>query len=94
MFTWDLRKAKINLDKHGVSFEEAATVFSDPMGLCWEDIEHSTSSEPRLKRLGSSVGRRILVVIYTVRRTSDGKRTIRIISARQASRKERKAYAG
>jgi uncharacterized DUF497 family protein len=93
MFTWDLRKAKINLSKHGISFEEAATVFSDPGGLHWEDIGHSTS-EARFKRLGVSIGHRMLIVIYTVRRTSDGKETIRIISARQASRKERKAYAG
>jgi hypothetical protein len=93
MFTWDLRKATINLRKHGVSFEEAAAIFSDPGGLDWEDVGHSTS-ETRFKRLGLSIGNRMLIVVYTVRRTSDGKEKIRIINARQASRKERKAYAG
>ena len=93
MFTWDLRKAKINLGKHGVSFEEAATVFFDRDGLEWEDLAHS-DRETRLKRLGISIGGRILIVVYTVRRTPDGKEAIRIISARQASRKERQAYFG
>jgi uncharacterized protein len=93
MFAWDLRKAKINLGKHGVSFEEAATVFFDQDGLEWEDLAHS-DRETRLKRLGISIGGRILIVVCTVRRTPDGKEAIRIISARQASRKERQAYFG
>ena len=93
MFTWDGGKAKINLDKHGVSFEEASTVFFDPGGLDWEDSGHS-DEERRIKRLGFSIGRRMLIVVYTIRRTPDGKETIRIISARQASRKEREAYSG
>lgn len=93
MFSWDTRKAIVNFQKHGISFEEAATVFSDPDGLDWEDLAHSTS-EPRYKRLGMSVGRKILNVVYTVRRSKDGKETIRIISARHASRKERQAYSG
>ena len=92
MFTWDLGKAKINIGKHGVSFEEATTVFSDPGGLEWEDFEHS-DKERRLKRLGTSIGCRVLIVVYTIRRTPDGKETVRIISARQASRKEREAYS-
>lgn len=93
MFSWDTAKATANLEKHRISFEEAATVFSDADGLDWQDLEHS-SREPRYKRLGQSIGRRILIVVYTVRRLKDGKETIRIISARQASRKERKAYSG
>ena len=93
MFSWDTRKAIQNLRKHDVPFEEAATVFADPEALDWEDIEHS-EIEGRFKRLGKSVAGRVLLVIYTIRRTRDGKETIRIISARQASRKERKAYAG
>ena len=93
MFSWDTVKAAANLEKHGISFEEAATVFSDAEGLDWEDLKHSTR-EPRYKRLGRSIGRRILIVIYAVRRLTDDKETIRIISARHASRKERKTYLG
>ena len=91
MFSWDAEKAIINFKKHGVPFEEAVTVFSDPDGLDWDDIEHSVS-EPRNKRLGRSIVGRILLVVYTVRRKQYAQETIRIISARQASRKERKAY--
>jgi uncharacterized DUF497 family protein len=93
LFSWDIGKAQANYEKHGVAFEEAATVFADPDGLDWEDREHSRE-ETRYKRLGRSVSGRILLVVYTVRRMPHVKETIRVISARQASRKERKAYAG
>lgn len=93
MFSWDTGKALKNYEKHGVPFEEAATVFSDPDGLDWEDLEHG-QTEHRRKRLGGSSQSRILLVVYAVRRFPNGSETIRIISARQASRKERKAYAG
>jgi len=93
MFSWDTVKAAANFEKHGISFEEAATIFSDAEGLDWKDLEHSTR-ETRYKRLGRSISRRILIVVYTIRRLKDGKETIRIISARHASRKERKAYSG
>lgn len=93
MFVWDVRKAVINFEKHGVSFKEAATVFSDPDGLDWEDLLHS-AQEKRYKRLGISTEGNVLIVVYTVRRLKDGKETIRIISARPASRKERRAYSG
>lgn len=93
MFSWDARKALSNLKKHGVSFEEAATIFTDPNALDWDDPEHSYS-EPRSKRLGISLAARILIVVYTQRRLTHGQELIRIISARQATRKERKTYAG
>jgi len=93
MFSWDVKKAKINYDKHGVAFKEAATIFADPAGLDWEDPGHSRE-ESRHKRLGRSVAGRILLIVYTVRRMPDDQETIRIISGRQASRKERRAYAG
>jgi uncharacterized protein len=92
VFSWDAQKAISNYKKHGVSFEEAASVFSDPDALDWEDVEHS-ASERRSKRLGISSAGRVLVVVYTIRRVRHGEETIRIISTRQASRKERKAYA-
>lgn len=92
MFSWDARKALANLKRHGVSFEEAATVFADPNGLDYDDTEHS-ESELRSVRIGFSPIGRILFVVYT-RRVKYDKETIRIISARQATRKERAAYAG
>jgi uncharacterized DUF497 family protein len=93
MFIWDPQKAIINFEKHGVSFEEAATSFADEDGLDWEDPNHS-QQELRRKRLGKSVGDRILLTVYTIRESTSGKEKIRIISSRQANRKERQAYAG
>jgi hypothetical protein len=90
--TWDPPKAILNRDKHGVSFEEAATVFLDANALDWDDEGHSRMEERR-KRIGKSAQQRIVLVVYTTRRTNDGQETIRIISARQASRKEREAYS-
>ena len=92
MFVWDIPKAIANFEKHGIPFEEAATVFGDANGLDGDDAEHSTH-EPRRQRIGQSVTGRTLFVVYTIRRTGDEKETIRIISARQASRRERAAYA-
>jgi hypothetical protein len=93
MFSWDARKAIGNRKKHGIPFEEATTIFADPNGLDWEDLEHR-ETEPRWKRLALSAEGRDLLVVYTVRRLRNGIETIRIISARQASQKERQAYAG
>src|SRR5215468_8568626 len=93
MFTGDPRKAVANLLKHRVTFEEAATVFADPDGLEWDDPGHS-QAERRFKRIGASITGRVLLVAYTLRRNRDGdKEAVRIIGARQASRKERQAYA-
>jgi len=86
VFEWDENKAKANLQKHGVSFEEAATVFGDPLSLTIGDPIHSTEEE-RFVILGYSYRNRTLVVIHTERGD-----TIRIISARRATRQERKTY--
>jgi hypothetical protein len=91
VFSWDARKALRNLAKHGVPFEEAATVFADPDALDWADPEHS-GEEHRSKRLGVSAAGRVLLLVYTVRRLEHDRETVRIISARRASRKERQAY--
>jgi uncharacterized DUF497 family protein len=91
-FSWDPRKAAANSEKHGISFEEAMTVFADPEALDWEDDAHSLE-EARSKRLGRSVLGRVVLMVYTVRGGEHGKETIRIISARQGSRRERQAYA-
>jgi hypothetical protein len=90
VFEWDPRKAEANAAKHGVSFDEAVTVFLDGDALDGPDVHHS-KDEMRFVRLGRSANRRILMVSYTLRRTDHGE-TIRIISARRASRRERSAY--
>ena len=86
-FEWDARKAAANLAKHGVSFDEALTVFADPLGRLEEDDRHSVS-EPRLVLLGSSSADRLLAVMFTDR----GADRIRVISARHATRAERQQY--
>lgn len=91
MFTWNISKSIINFEKHKTSFEEATTAFADTQGLEWEDIQHSLGEERR-KRLAKSNLNNVLLIVYTVRRFKNGKETVRIISARLASKKERKAY--
>jgi hypothetical protein len=91
VFEWDPRKADANAAKHGVTFDDAVTGFLDPDALDGPDLQHS-SAESRFRRLGRSVDGRVLMVAYTLRRSSDAE-TIRIISARRASRGERAAYA-
>jgi uncharacterized protein len=93
VFSWDARKAISNFAKHSVSFEEAVTVFSDPEALDFDDDSHS-HLERRSTRIGFSIANRILFVTYTIRSLRNDKETVRIISARQATRKERRAYAG
>jgi uncharacterized DUF497 family protein len=90
VFEWDPQKAQANVDKHGVTFDEAVTIFLDPDALDGPDLAHSTA-EPRFRRLGRSVRGRVLIAIYTVRSTGHAE-TIRLISARRASRRERTAY--
>ena len=85
-FEWDPRKAAANLAKHKVSFEEAATVFGDPLGRIVADPRHSAVGE-RLVLLGISKERRLLAVMYTERTEA-----VRIISARGATRPERRDY--
>jgi uncharacterized DUF497 family protein len=85
-FVWDQRKADLNLRKHGVSFQEATSVFADTLSITIPDPDHS-ASETRFLDLGLSHRNRLLVVSYTER----GK-IIRIISARRASQSERKDY--
>ena len=91
MFEWDPEKAARNEAKHGVSFDEAATIFGDPNALDGADIAHS-SQELRFLRIGMSIEKRVLIVAYTLRRTGDAEK-VRIISARRASREEAQAYA-
>jgi uncharacterized protein len=83
---WDPIKAKLNLKKHGVSFEEAATAMSDPMAVTGPDPDHSRYEE-RYVTFGVSESGRLIVVSHT----EEGE-TIRIISARKASKGERELY--
>lgn len=85
-FEWDANKARRNFGKHAVGFEEAATVFADPLFLIFADDEHS-SIETRYVIMARSSTGRLLVVAYTPRNA-----VIRIISAREATRGERKRY--
>ena len=85
-FEWDLRKAERNVTKHEVSFEEARTVFGDPLAATVQDSVHS-ESEMRFRTVGRSSQDRILVVIHTDRGDQ-----IRLISARLAGARERKQY--
>lgn len=87
-FEWSTAKARANLKKHGVSFEEAQSVFYDEYARQFFDEDHS-DDEARFVMLGMSIQSRVLVVCHCER--SDGN-TIRIISARKATRKERKFY--
>lgn len=90
MFEWDPRKAQANAEKHGVTFDEAVTIFFDANALDGPDLPHSRA-EARFRRLGQSAERRVLTVVYTLRSTGHAE-TIRLISARRASRRERAAY--
>ena len=85
-FEWDASKAEANLKSHGVSFEEALTVFADPLGKIFDDPDHSTG-ERRELIIGHSVEHRLVVVSFTERSS----RT-RIISAREATARERREY--
>lgn len=85
-FEWDARKAKRNFAKHQVSFEEATTVFLDPLSATGDDPDHS-DKENRFITVGLSSSGKLLTVSHTARDDS-----IRIISARRATREERELY--
>jgi uncharacterized DUF497 family protein len=85
-FEWDDEKAESNLKKHRVSFDEAATIFNDPNIATISDPDHS-DSEDRFVSIGKSMIARLLTVIHTFRKTR-----IRLISARKATKAEKKKY--
>jgi len=89
-FEWSTAKARANLKKHGVSFEEAQSVFYDEYARQFFDEAHSEKEE-RFIMLGMSIRSNVLVVCHCERADGD---TIRIISARKATRKERNFYEG
>lgn len=88
-FDWDEKKNEQNRKKHDVWFEEGQQVFDDPNAILYFDKDHSTPKEERFILLGLSSDARILVVVHCER---DHGKTIRIISARKATKKEIKNY--
>jgi uncharacterized protein len=85
-FEWNQDKARANLTKHGISFDEAKTVFDDPLYVNFYDPDHSEDEE-RYIIVGQSTQHRLLIVSYAERKDK-----IRLISAREATRPEKKAY--
>ncbi len=85
-FEWDLNKARRNLRTHSVSFDEASTAFSDTLSITIYDPLHSEKEE-RMIMIGNSHRNRLLVIVHTERRDK-----VRIISARKATKNERKQY--
>ena len=87
-FDWDENKNRINLEKHGITFEEASTVFFDDRAILFDDPEHSID-EDRFLLLGISETAKVCIVCHCYRESNT---VIRIISARQATRKEEQRY--
>jgi len=87
VFEWDPRKDRANLEKHGVTFSEATSVFGDPLARIFADEDHSTN-EQREIIIGHSQAKRLLLVCFTEREEG----WARIISARRATRKEQRDY--
>ncbi len=85
-FTWDPDKASANLEKHGITFQEASTVFGDPLALTFMDRDHS-AEELRYLTFGLSQAGQFLLVVHTLRGRQN-----RIISARRMSKRERVLY--
>ncbi|NET55637.1 MAG: BrnT family toxin [Symploca sp. SIO2E6] len=85
-FEWNPEKAALNLKKHDVSFQEASTVFNDPLSITFPDSDHSVG-ESRYVIIGMSRLRQLLIVAHT-----DREDTVRIISARKTTRKEKRFY--
>ncbi len=85
-FEWDDKKAAKNLKKHGLSFQEAASVFGDPLAITFDDLGHSVS-EYRLLTFGRTINGKMVVVSHTER-----KQSVRIISARLMAQHEKSIY--
>jgi uncharacterized DUF497 family protein len=91
LFEWDENKVRENLKKHKVSFEEAKTVFNDPLLITFPDEEHS-QTEDRYISIGTSAPNKVLLVIHTERETAEDTLIIRLISCRKATASEQKTY--
>ncbi len=87
LLTWNREKARKNLRKHAMSFEEAATVFGDPLGMTITDPDHSSPGDERFVTIGQSRMGTLLVVVH-----SEAEGVIRIITARRATPRETRNY--
>lgn len=92
-FDWDAAKAEANARKHGVSFENAMTVFRDPLAVTVYDEEHSEQEE-RWVTVGRAENGSTVLVVHTFTPTTPSNALVRIISAREATNKERQQYEG
>lgn len=92
-FEWDPLKARENIQKHKVSFERAGEIFLDPLALSIYDKEHSIS-EDRWITIGKTKSESIIVVIHTFQEIQEDQFHIRIITARKATKYEKKQYQG
>ena len=90
-FEWDAAKALANASKHGVTFDQAATVFLDPLTITVFDAEHS-QNEDRWFTMGTDSSGVLLAVAHALQESSPGRIRVRLISARQATRHERQHY--
>lgn len=93
-FEWNPSKAHRNFKKHGVTFEQATGVFKDPVALTVYDEEESSEDEDRWITLGQANGEHYLVVVHTYRQQNSDTVTVRLISARPATKHEIKQYEG
>ncbi len=91
-FEWNPVKAHSNATKHGITFEQAAEVFKDPMALTIYDEDNSGESEDRWITLGIANGKRYVIVVHTFKGENCDTITVRIISARPATKNEIKQY--
>ena len=87
-FEWNYQKAASNQRKHGITFEEATSVFNDPLAMIFDDEEHSAEQETREITIGHSAMNHLLVICFTER----AENVIRLVSARRATKKERMDY--
>lgn len=91
IFEWDETKARVNLEKHKISFDEASTIFIDPFLITFVDDFHSDKEE-RFISVGLSERHRVLLAVHTEREDKSETIVIRIISCRKATQSERKRY--
>lgn len=91
IFEWDENKARSNLEKHKISFDEARTIFIDPLLVTFVDELHADKEE-RFISIGLSESNRVLLAVHTEREEKNEKIIIRIISCRKATSTERKKY--
>lgn len=91
VFEWDEKKARTNVQKHRVGFDEARTVFGDPQLLTYPDDCHS-EAEDRCISIGRSARSRVLLVVHTEREEAEDTLIVRIISCRKATTSERRIY--